>query len=94
VLQASTEISELKDHWQAILPDENSPAVDQWAIWLAMHKPSVVSAALTQTAIKRKKVGNEMSGDRLIRFASAIMTRLSKEASAVRSIDSTGESTK
>jgi hypothetical protein len=78
--QVSTEISELKNHWQSILPDEETPAVDQWAIWRAMHKPTVISNALTQAAVKRKKVGAEMSGDRLIRFASAIMTRLSREA--------------
>jgi hypothetical protein len=82
----STEVLELKDHWKDVLPGEALPADDQWAIWRAMHKASVIRSALTQTAVKRKKVGAEMSGGRIIRFASSIMTRLSREASTMQHV--------
>jgi hypothetical protein len=85
-LQPSTELNNAKTHWRDVLPGEPMPENDQWCIWHSMHRLPAIISAITQTAVKRKKLGAEMTGDRVIRFASAIMTRLSKEATNAQAI--------
>ena len=78
-MQRSTELRELKKQWERLLSIEPLPEDDQFDIWLALHDAPTVAKAITQLAIKYKKLGGAMERDYVIRFASAVMSRLSRE---------------
>jgi hypothetical protein len=86
-----TELSELrilKEQWARLLPNEAVPEDDQLYIWLSQHESSTICKAFTQLAVKFKGLHGAMGRDHMIRFASAVMNRLSREASD-RSVVST-----
>lgn len=70
--------TEAKALWARLLPNEPIPADDQWDLWFALHDPAVVRSAIAQTTLKVRKHG-AMECDHILRFASAVMNRLSKE---------------
>jgi len=78
-MNALTEVTELKDAWTRLLPNEPVPADDQWCLWLALHGQGVIQTAITQLALKYRKLGGAMDRDYVVRFISSVMNRLSRE---------------
>jgi hypothetical protein len=80
-----SELSVLKEQWARLLPNEAVPEDDQLYIWLSQHDSSMIRKALTQLAVKFKGLRGAMDRDHMIRFASAVMNRLTREATGVTS---------
>lgn len=74
---------EVRDAWTALFPKEPVPAESQFALWLMMHSSEVVREAIVQLATKYRKLKGAMTADYMVRFASAVMNRLTKEAAAL-----------
>jgi hypothetical protein len=81
-----TEVQEVKELWARLLPREPLPADDQWDLWGALHDPEIIHSALTQTALKYRKLNGAMELDYILRFASAVMSRLSREKQPTKEI--------
>jgi hypothetical protein len=62
---------ELKDLWTRTLGD--SPAPEQFELWLSMHTPEAVRVGIQKTAMKNLQLDMTMTLDRKIRFASKVM---------------------
>jgi hypothetical protein len=71
--------SELKQQWERLIPTEPLPGDEQFNIWLSLYDATMVANAITQLAIKHKKLNGVMERDYVIRFASAVMSRLYRE---------------
>jgi hypothetical protein len=71
--------NELKQQWERLLPTEPLPGDEQFNIWLSLYDAKMVASAITQLAIKHKKLNGVMERDYVIRFASAVMSRLYRE---------------
>ena len=69
---------ELKVLWKALFRTE-PPTERQWAVWAIFHDADTIREGMLQLAIKDKKMAGGMSADYRIKFASAVMNRLSKE---------------
>jgi hypothetical protein len=62
------------------------PGDDQFNIWLSLHDAETVASALTQLAMKYKRLGSVMEYDCAIRFASTVMARISCEKTSLSHI--------
>jgi len=78
--------NELKYQWKRLLPTELLPGDEQFNIWLSLYDAKMVASAITQLAIKHKKLNGVMERDYVIRFASAVMSRLYREQRSKLSI--------
>lgn len=74
-----SEITQIKDVWIVLFPEVPAPADRQWALWLVLHDPDVVRRGIVQLAAKFRKLRGGMDIDYMVRFASSVMNRLSKE---------------
>ena len=70
---------ELREAWAALFPNVAVPADSQFALWLMMHSDDIVREGMVQLATKRRKLHGQMDADYMIRFASAVMNRLTRE---------------
>lgn len=70
-----------RNTWNEFFPKINLPE-DQWVVWETLHEPAIIRKAMAQLAVKRIKVGGHMDLDHMVRFASAVMNRLDREAEA------------
>ena len=78
----NTDIQEAKALWSRLLP-EPIPADDQWDLWFALHDTAVVRSAIAQTTLKNRKLNGAnvvMERDHILRFASAVMNRITRQA--------------
>jgi hypothetical protein len=69
---------ELKVLWKALFRS-NPPEEKQWDMWSIFHDSDTIREGLVQLAIKDRKTGGEMSEDYRIKFAAAVMNRVSKD---------------
>jgi hypothetical protein len=69
---------ELKVLWKALFRAD-PPTEKQWDVWAIFHDVDTIREGMLQLAIKDKKMAGDMSADYHIKFASAVMNRLSKE---------------
>jgi hypothetical protein len=74
---------QVRDVWTTLFPEVPTPADRQWALWLVLHDREIVRKGIGQLAAKYRKLGGQMDSDYMIRFASSVMNRLSKERTAV-----------
>jgi hypothetical protein len=65
------------------------PADSQWALWFLLHDPSIVREGIAQPATKRRKLNGKMDADYMVKFASAVMNRLTRANAA--SVSTKGE---
>ena len=70
---------EARDAWTVLFPNVAVPGENQFALWLIMHRSEVVREGIVQLATKYRKLQGAMDVDYMVRFASAVMNRLSKE---------------
>jgi hypothetical protein len=73
------EVTEVKNIWSVLIPEVPTPTDRQWALWTLLHDPEVVRKGIGQLASKYRKVRGQMDIDYMIRFASSVMNRLTKE---------------
>ena len=69
----------LREAWTTMFANIPAPGDDQWALWLLLHDPEVVRRGVAQLAAKFRKTGGQMDCDYMVRFASSVMNRLSRE---------------
>jgi len=73
--------AELKDTWTALFPTITAPEDAQLAIWGLQHAPDTIQQGLLALAKKHIKYG-AMDRDYMLRFASAVMNRVTAEFKA------------
>jgi hypothetical protein len=71
-------IHELKEFWTMLFPQSQAPADSQWALWFLQHDPGIVREGIVQLATKRRKLNDKMDADYMVKFASAVMNRLTR----------------
>lgn len=64
-------MEELIQLWTKMLGD--LPGTAQFEIWMALHTPEVVRLGILRTAAKNLSLGETMSLDYKVRFASKVM---------------------
>lgn len=63
---------ELETLWAQVLPVP-APPQQQFQLWLRLHSPRIVRAALLETSKKTLTAPGDWDQNRAIRFASAVM---------------------
>lgn len=71
-------LHQLKELWTMLFQSE-PPDDSQWALWFLLHDPDTVREAIVQLAAKRRKLDGQMDAVYMLKFASAVMSRLSHE---------------
>jgi hypothetical protein len=71
-------IHELKEFWTMLFPQSQPPEDSQWALWFLQHDPHIVREGIAQLAAKRRKLNGKMDADYMVKFASAVMNRLTR----------------
>jgi hypothetical protein len=66
-------MTELIELWRKTLTGD-SPPEQQFAVWLATYDPDVVRRGILKTASKDLSIGQTMTLDHKIRFASKVMS--------------------
>lgn len=79
-------IQELKELWTMLFPQVPPPADSQWALWFLTHGPATARDGVGQLATKHRKLGGRMDASYMVKFASAVMTRISRETRQGRAI--------
>jgi hypothetical protein len=74
-----SEITEIKNVWTVLIPEVPAPTDRQWSLWVILHDPEIVRKGIGQLAAKYRKLGGQMDTDYMVRFASSVMNRLSRE---------------
>jgi hypothetical protein len=72
------ELTDLIELWKRTIGDPPTP--QQFELWLALHTPEVVRKGIIKSATKNLNLGGQMSLDRLVRFASSVMTTATEQA--------------
>jgi hypothetical protein len=70
--------TELREAWTALFP-EPCPDDGQWSLWLLLHDPDTVKQGIAQLAAKYRKVNGQMDRQYMVKFASSVMNRITKE---------------
>jgi hypothetical protein len=70
---------EVKETWQALFPRVPSPSNDQWALWLIRHNGPTVRKGLCELAAKYQRLHGEMDHTWMLKFASSVMNRITRE---------------
>jgi hypothetical protein len=73
-------IAELQASWALLFPEVPTPAPRQWALWITLHGQDVVRRSIAKLALRYQRSADLQAGDSLYRFASVIMSRMSKGA--------------
>jgi hypothetical protein len=76
--------TELQETWTTLFPGVQMPADHQFALWLLLHDATTVRTAFAQLATKYRKVDGRMDAGYMVKFASAVMNRLQREAETVK----------
>jgi hypothetical protein len=69
---------ELREVWRALFRTEQLDE-QQWVIWEKLHSVDTIREGILQLAVKHRKMAGTMTLDHMVRFASAVMNRLTKE---------------
>jgi hypothetical protein len=69
---------ELREVWRALFRTEQLDE-QQWIIWEKLHSVGTIREGILQLAVKHRKMAGTMTLDHMLRFASAVMNRLTKE---------------
>lgn len=72
-------IHQLKELWMMLFSGSTPPEDSQWALWFLLHDPDTVREGIVQLAAKRRKLHEQMDAVYMIKFASAVMGRLTRE---------------
>jgi hypothetical protein len=75
----TTAVFDLKSVWDLLFPNSFVPADSQFAVWLLLHDAETVKASFVRLAAKNAKLGQAMTPDYMIRFASSVMNRITKD---------------
>jgi hypothetical protein len=74
----SDEIIAFRILWSSLFK-VSAPADEQFALWLFRHGANVMNAAIAELATKYQKLGGNMDENYMIRFASSVANRMSRE---------------
>jgi hypothetical protein len=74
-----TQNTENKSTWGLLLPEVAQPSDQQWSLWSALHDPKTITAGITQLAAKYRRMGGRMDSDYVLKFASSVMNRFSRD---------------
>jgi hypothetical protein len=74
-----TQNTETKSTWALLLPEVPQPSDQQWSLWSLLHDSKTVVAGITQLAAKYRRTGGGMDSDYVLKFASSVMNRVSRE---------------
>ena len=75
---STKDIHSIRECWTMVFPA--LPVSDrQLSIWLVSHDVSIVRKGITRAAVRSEQLRGVMSEDYVLRFASAVMNRLSGE---------------
>ena len=77
-LTTSGAIRELKELWTMLFAPAALPDDPQWAIWFLQHQPGTVREGIVQLAKKHRKLDGNMDTTYMVKFASAVMNRLTR----------------
>jgi len=80
------QLVQLKELW-TVLFTVPPPSDEQFGLWVFKHGPEVVRAAIGQLATKYQKTRGAMDQDFMIRFASSVMIRLTRESDSRQNRD-------
>jgi len=70
-------INELQELWEIMFENLTpAPSERQLAIWLTRYGNETVREGLAQTAIKFRKLNGQMNEEHILKFTSAVMSRL------------------
>jgi hypothetical protein len=69
---------ELKEFWTMLFPQSQAPDDPQWALWFLLHDPDIVREGIGQLATKYRKLNGMMDAAYMVKFASAVMNRLTR----------------
>jgi hypothetical protein len=75
-------VPELKGFWTMLFTDCEVPEDSQWALWTLLHDPDTVREGIAQLATKYRKLYGKMDAKYMVKFASSVMNRISRETSA------------
>jgi len=76
------QLNELNDAWALMFPSVAVPSDVQWTVWRLAYSDTIVRKGLAELGKKYMKLNGSMDTDHMLRFASAIMNRLSHESHA------------
>jgi hypothetical protein len=74
----SDEIIALRNLWSSLFK-VSAPADEQFALWLFRHGADIMNEAMAELATKYQKLGGNMDENYMIRFASSVANRMSRE---------------
>lgn len=74
-------IKSLRDTWVRLFPQVAAPADSQWMLWLLLNNDdaNVVRYGMATLARKYASLGGQMDHDYMVKFASSVMSRMSRE---------------
>ncbi|MGC2210394.1 MAG: hypothetical protein WA532_09825 [Candidatus Korobacteraceae bacterium] len=78
----NTQITDTALHqvWATLFPEIAPPAEHQFALWRMLHHDeNTVKAGLAELATKFHRMGGQMEYDHMLRFASAVMNRITRD---------------
>lgn len=75
-------VPELKGFWTMFFTDCEVPDDSQWALWTFLHDLDTVREGISQLATKHRKLQGKMDAQYMVKFASAVMNRISRETNA------------
>lgn len=78
---SNTKIMDLKQKWQS-LTDAPMPDDRQFQLWSHLFAEDAVTYGIVQLAAKFRRVAGEMDSDYIVRYASSIMSRVTREQCA------------
>lgn len=73
-------INALKDTWMRLFPGVPPPADSQWTLWLLLHDDAdIVRCGMVILARKHSVLGGAMTAEYMVKFASSVMARMTRE---------------
>jgi len=79
---STAQLTEVKEIWQALFPRVPLPVDGQWALWLIQHDSPTVKDGLCDLAVKYQSLKGAMDTTYMLKFASSVMNRITRERKA------------
>jgi hypothetical protein len=71
-------IDELQATWSVLFPRVPVPDSRQWALWVTLHGQDIVRQSVAKLALRYERSSDLRTADSVYRFASALMSKLSR----------------
>ena len=75
----NTQKTQWRENWATLFANVPVPSDRQWAVWSLLHDPEIIRLGIGELAVKYEKLSGRMGPDHMLKFASSVMNRLTRE---------------